>query len=152
MALPEEVDYMNRLGTRNLRNTNRLEFNCGGYALGSFNWYFPYDENDRLYEEKDTYYYRTFYDMVEQIIADCRGRARTIDNLKELKEGEYAVAFRVGKEDFHFMKMASNGHWFEKRGSKPKIYTVKQSEVFSDSWKRYDTYDSQIQLFAVKPI
>ena len=39
-------DPFNKNNKRNVRNTERNTYNCGGYALGTFSWYCPHDEND----------------------------------------------------------------------------------------------------------
>lgn len=34
-------DPLNMRGSRNIRNTDKADYNCGGYALGTFSWYLP---------------------------------------------------------------------------------------------------------------
>ena len=41
-------DPFNKNNNRNLRNTPRRHFNCGGYALGTFSWYCPHSPEDEL--------------------------------------------------------------------------------------------------------
>ena len=72
---------------------------------------------------------------------------RRIQTLDELKENEYAVAFRLSDYDFHYIKRASNGHWFHKRGSSNYIDTMKEEVVFSESWG--NGYDGEIALLAI---
>lgn len=39
------TDLLNHYCRRKQNNTNRHEYNCGGFALGTFSWYCPYDES-----------------------------------------------------------------------------------------------------------
>lgn len=39
-----EFDPFNAMG-RNIYNTEKIQYNCAGYALGTFNWYRPEDDN-----------------------------------------------------------------------------------------------------------
>ena len=36
-----EYDYLNSNNYRNINNTSITLYNCGGYALNTFNWYCP---------------------------------------------------------------------------------------------------------------
>ena len=38
---PRLSDPFNTLGLRNINNTIKRYYNCGGYALGTFSWYWP---------------------------------------------------------------------------------------------------------------
>ena len=38
-------DVMNNNGARTQSNTRSESYNCGGFALGTFSWYYPYDED-----------------------------------------------------------------------------------------------------------
>ena len=46
--LKNSEDYFNEKQTRNEENTEKKDYNCGGYALKTFSWYLPYE-----YDEKD---------------------------------------------------------------------------------------------------
>ena len=84
---------------------------------------------------------------------------RVIDNIKELNKDEYAVAFRFTsdwlQEDFHFIKRARNGQWYEKMGSSSYINRVPTKKVFAPEWTYSNAiseivYDSPLVLFAKK--
>lgn len=152
-------DAFNKEKTRNIHNTYPYEYNCGGYALETFSWYRPcyaeeehvviwgddkngldYDEETEITEMAITVMLKEFNDL------------RIINNLKELCENEYAIAFRIGCgcNDFHFMKRHRNGHWSEKCGGR-NIHPVLKKDVFAKQWYNgYDTYSGKLILFAKK--
>lgn len=148
-------DILNKNKERNIKNSNKWDYNCAGYALGTFSWYCPY--------EKDT---RSFFDFIipprlteeemekrtknyiEQMLNDFDD-LRIIDNLRELRFNEYAIAFRVSPDDdFHYVKRTRGGLWYHKRGNTPFIERMKKSEVFSDCW--CERYTGRLVLFAKK--
>ena len=134
-------DPFNIAKERNTRNTNRGQYNCGGYALGCYSWYCPFAHQVIDFEKN-----------VNQILKDFPN-TRLIDNIQDLMPNEYMVAFRLSQDDFHFMKRSKNGVWREKRGSQPEIRIVPKSVVFGEVWSphRYDTgYRGKIAFFAVK--
>ena len=45
---PIPTDPFNFLRNRNVRNTEKRTYNCGGYALGTFSWYCPHRAEDDL--------------------------------------------------------------------------------------------------------
>lgn len=146
-------DKLNKKGNRDLNNTNRIGFNCGGYALETFNWYLPYDE-----EEQGREMFGIFADMPEEevleitvnaMLKEFRGRLRVIQKVEELKDDEYAIAYRVGERDFHYCKRNSRGVWFHKRGQTPKIERMTTEQVFSRSWGK-GRYTSEVVLLAKK--
>ena len=137
----ENDDPFNIAKERNTRNTDRGEYNCGGYALGCYSWYCPFSHQVRDFEKN-----------VNQILKDFPN-VRLIDNIQDLMPNEYMIAFRLSQDDFHFMKRSKNGVWREKRGSQSEIRIVPKSVVFGEVWSphRYDNgYRGEIALFAVK--
>ena len=105
----ENDDPFNIAKERNTMNTDRGEYNCGGYALGCYSWYCPFAHQVRDFEKN-----------VNQILKDFRN-TRLVDNIQDLMPNEYMIAFRLSSDDFHFMKRAKNGVWREKRGEKVKF-------------------------------
>lgn len=139
---------------RNIKNTYYRSYNCGGYALGTFDWYAPYADDD------DSVSYRNWNndnivdileDMVNFILNEFGDYIRQINDLTELEKDENAVAFRIGDDDFHFMLRHSNGHWSHKRGNQ-HIEKIRKKDVFSPEWINgiSITYFSTIVLFAVR--
>jgi hypothetical protein len=135
-------DEYNSLRKRNVRNTEKRVYNCGGYALESFSWYIPELNGHRVCRADGT----TVDDCVQAMMIDFPN-LRRIQTLDELKENEYAVAFRLSDYDFHYIKRARNGHWFHKRGRSNYIDTMKEEIVFSESW--CNGYDGEIALLAI---
>lgn len=137
---------------RNVKNCYAEEYNCGGYALGTFDWYLPYDDfsvADRVLfgnENPDD----VLRDMANFILDEFNGYIREISDFHELHENENAVAFRISEDDFHFILRQNNGHWYHKRGSHP-IESIKKKDVFDDEWYNGGiSYDTDIILFAVQ--
>lgn len=132
-----------------LKNTRRSSFNCGGYALETFDWYCP----SYLYgylrtkEEKERFSAKAVRYMLDEF-----DDLRVINDVDELKDDEYAIAFRVGYDDFHYVKRADNGVWYHKSGGNPKIRRMKKDIVFGEEWVNpldsSCTYDSKVVLFA----
>lgn len=102
---------------------SRFDFNCGGYALGTLDWYSPYSN---------------YYDSMEEMIYDENGyeingveyqdsmveyMLNTLDNVRIAKDeydcgkDERIVAFRCGEDDFHFVRKESDGTFTHKPGS-----------------------------------
>lgn len=158
----------------NINLYDDYSYNCGGFALGNFEWVFleeflsPKEEayisfkdicdfdDDYDYEE-DEEYIEILENYIEEIAEKCAyeilnefSKTRFIKNLSELKNDEYAFCFRVGPSDFHFMRRFSNGQWAHKRGELP-IEEIEECKVFSDYWEHYEyPYSSKIYLFACK--
>ena len=135
-------DNYNVLRKRNIRNTEKRFYNCGGYALESFSWYLPRHDNTPTGRD----YGSTIEDCVEAMLEDFPN-LRVITSIDDLRENEYAVAFRLSDCDFHYIKRARNGHWFHKMGGSHYISTMKEEVVFSESWGR--GYDGEIALLAI---
>lgn len=148
-------DYYNN-NKRNTRNTHLCDYNCGGYALGTFNWYLPYENYD--YSAQSLYFGKGMApdEMVDFyakfMLKDFFGKLRQINSIKEKTSDEKVIAFRCCKYDFHFCVRGDNGVWYHKPGTHT-IRRIKKKEVFADEWISPDgevIYDSKIILFAMK--
>lgn len=155
MVTTYETDYYNLRG-RNSRNTDLDDYNCGGFALGTFNWYLPYaswsETTDNLYFRRHMNTDAIVRYYANYILLDFGNRIREIKSVEELKVGERAIAFRAGVDDFHFCVRGKNGVWYHKPG-RNTIRRIKRSEVFAEEWVSPDhfvVYDSEIILFALK--
>ena len=145
-------DLFNRNRNRNERNTSQWDYNCGGYALGTFSWYLPNDNDDvedfwgcqdHSYEEMVSIT-RTCVDWMLDDFDDLR----IIHRLSEVRHDEYAIAFRVSSDgDFHYIKQGKFRTWTHKCGM-GCINTITRWEVFHTHWN--DRYDGPIVLFAKK--
>lgn len=150
---------------------SRHDFNCGGYALGTLDWYKPYsdhydsmaemmyNEDEDIYDDNAIKYQGT---MVEYML-------NTLDNIRIAKdeydcgEGERIIAFRCGEHDYHFVRKENNGTFTHKMGScrieemtrkhfyNPRgwgneyngpIVFLAIKDKEEDMWKRRDLYDN----------
>ena len=148
-------DYLNPSHTRNVRNTPITDYNCGGYALGTFSWYRPalklMDWGDECVSLTPTEVEETYKHCIETILTDFP-TMRVIRKVKDLRANEYAIAFRLGGidgvDDFHFIKRARNGQWYHKRGALAPE-RISKDKIFEPVW--YNSgwlYRGKIILFA----
>ena len=82
------------------------------------------------------------------MLEDFKDRLRKINSVKDLEADEYAIAFRVGERDFHYLKRGGNGVWYHKMGN-CNIDKFPKEEVFADEWC-CGMYTSTVVLFAMK--
>lgn len=153
MFCKNTTDPYNKFQNRNVRNTPKSDYNCGGYALGTFSWYCPYPEevaNEMIegwYEEAEAWE-KTMY-MVSNMVADFGGRVRMLYHKDQLERNERLVLFRISSDgDFHYVIKKRNGY-YHKRGAFPKIEKMTEEEVFETNWCR-NRYDGPIVMLAVK--
>lgn len=150
--VPTICDPFNTLGLRNIGNTVKRHYNCGGYALGTFSWYWPgrteeeYDEIMECAGDED-------WDNVlklasEAIISELPGWSVVPFNLvmeRKYSPKEYEiVAMRFCDYDFHFWKLGRNWNWYDKMGSIGRINCHAFEDV-RDTWCH--RYDSPIVCF-----
>ena len=145
-------DPLNMLCSRNIRNTDKADYNCGGYALGTFSWYLP----SRTREEyTDIMGYADIGDMdtaltlaAEAIVSELPGWS--IVPLALVMERKYSpkdyeiVAMRFCYYDFHFWKLGRNWNWYDKMG----ICGWINRHAFNDvRYKWNGRYDSPVVCF-----
>lgn len=136
-------DPFNETGKRSTKNVDKYDYNCGGYALGTFNWWGFYCL--RFSGE------RNLEDCVEELLEVFPDKLRIITSPKECKSNEYVIAFRMSDVDFHFLKLSKNGRWYHKRGAFPKIEIFPKKDLFNKIWKNGSYYyDSEIVFFAMR--
>jgi hypothetical protein len=163
MEMLEEEEYkqdkrllLNLDKLRNRTNVSQRRYNCGGYALNTFNWYRPSDDEDFDYGEfemdEEEMAIQT-QKCVDYMLEQFDGLLRVIKGTWELKENEYMIAFKIdgnGQNDFHYCKRAKNGHWYHKMGQCP-IMRIKKEKVFKDKWVFDEiTYYGKTVFFAMK--
>lgn len=148
-------DPFNKNNNRNVRNTPKSNYNCGGYALETFSWYCPHNEEDDTFfgydygfDTREEAWIKTMY-AVSKMILDFEGNLRMIKSLKELhKNTERVVAFRLSSDgDFHYIKKTKNG-WRHKCGASFYIRRMSEHDVFNTNWN--NRYDGPIVLLAIK--
>lgn len=162
---------------KNSKKTPREYYNCGGYALRTYTWFYPYaclgeDHSDEelkaeeeLYEEVHNFWDNCCDDtdtdaiwnyfakkLVDNMIIAFKGKMRQAKNTKDVKFNERLVAFRFGDGDFHYMIKGRIGHqWHSKMGGSRHIDTYSEDFVMnSEDWN--DCYYSDTFLLAVKTI
>lgn len=149
-------DPFNKNNRRNVRNTPKRNYNCGGYALETFSWYCPHSEEDDeflwgydySFGTQEEAWVKTMY-AVSKMILDFEGNLRMIKSLKQLHKGtERVVAFRLSSDgDFHYIKKTLSG-WRHKCGASSDIRHMSEYEVFHTKWN--GRYDGPIVLLAIK--
>lgn len=143
-------DLFNHQKTRNATNTDQYDYNCAGFALGTFSWYCPsYDEDTWGYFEEWSW---EFMQEVTQLAVNKMLRdfanLRLIHSMREIRPDEYAVAFRVSSDgDFHYVRQIEGDVWQHKPGG-GYIRFMEETEVFSEGWCN-DRYDGPLILFAM---
>lgn len=143
-----EHDPTNSSHVRNIRNSDKGYYNCGGYALNTFTWYLPYNKGESFFDfDLDTpegmqaATYRAVTRMLSEI-----PKLRVIADPSDAGKGEYVLAFRIGRSDFHFVKRGRNHHWYHKMGGRSEIEKMTEEEVFASSW--FHRYNGPLVLFA----
>lgn len=156
-----------RRNSNRYKRKNKKSYNCGGYALGTYDWFIPYqcrslDNNLRKDIEEffcesmsNAYAFCTndYNIMAERCIKEMicyfNGRLREIKKVSDAKENERVIAFRFGAGDFHFMIKGRKGHqWHSKMGVSISIDTFSEEYVMSDpDWG--DVYLSDTYLMAM---
>ena len=145
-------DPLNKRGSRNIRNTDKADYNCGGYALGTFSWYLP----SRTREEyTDIMGHADIGDMdtaltlaAEAIVNELPGWS--VVPLALVMERKYSpkdyeiVAMRFCFYDFHFWKLGRNWNWYDKMGCRRQINRHAFNDV-RNVWN--DRYDSPVVCF-----
>lgn len=139
-TLKNNEDLFNNERKRNVNNTNKNIYNCGGYALETFSWYVPRDSHGRVNNAMHD-------DSIQTMLKDFP-TLRIINTIDDLQPNEYAIAYKTSENDFHFIKRSNNGHWFHKMGDCDIIETMPVNTVFNEKWN--GRYDSELTLFAKK--
>lgn len=149
---PALDDPFNALGLRNVSNTVKRYYNCGGYALSTFSWYWPgrtKEEHDEIMEYAEAEDWDNALELAtEAIINELPGW--TVVPISLVMERRYSpaqyevVAMRFSNYDFHFWKLGRNWNWYDKMGGADEI----DRHAFKDirhAW--YHRYNSPIICF-----
>lgn len=133
---------------RNMRNTKKWTYNCGGYALGIYSWYCPFDKKD------ENYWLKTKGKFREKEISAIAYMLKDFDFLNLIEEKEVKarnfdidkytiIAFRFSCDDFHYWKLGRNYNWYDKMGSSRYI----NRHAFNDVFKEWGNYRGKIYYF-----
>lgn len=141
-------DEFNEFGTRNKKNVERWQYNCGGFALGTYNWICPYDTEEEGEEYIDFDYWADDSDEVdfneraeytaEWMLNNIPGLRRVDSPDAKLEDGEWLIGYKVGRGpswdgDFHFIKQTPSGRFYHKPGGNT-IRRMGKAEALSSSW------------------
>ena len=169
-----QTDPFNRNGKRNRSNTDTDDYNCGGFALGTYSWYVPYhsDEQMQIYERwagiqmwldvaedadnmadridaretAHTYVVSLLNLFVKRILEDFPS-VRRVQTFEEIKPDERIILFRTGADDFHFIVSFDHKHWWHKYGWNC-IEELCEDEVLDTEWAN-GRYFSPIVILAM---
>ena len=169
-----QTDPFNRNGKRNRSNTDTDDYNCGGFALGTYSWYVPYrsDEQRQIYERwaniqmwldaaedadntADSLIARAAVHtcvvsllnlFVKRILEDFPS-VRRVQTFEEIKPDERIILFRIGADDFHFIVSFDHKHWWHKYGWN-YIEELCEDEVLDTEWAN-GRYFSPIAILAM---
>ena len=141
----------------NIVLADQYGYNCMSYAFGVFNdWLglrsFEYSFADVCEDDIDyEYMHDVFYNCCVELEERFAVRRVAGPDIK-LAINERLIAFRIGANDFHFVRRNSDGVWTHKPGGM-HIREMSEDELFSDAWSensRQYPYISEIAFFAVK--
>lgn len=121
------------------------EYNCGGFALGTYKWERPFPTS----WETQKYFPFRFEKGIYILANSLRERfpVRIVTSFHYISSNEYPVLFRVGARDFHFMRYNSlMDNWIHKMGN--SSYIEVYNNPFKETWLH--RYDSQLIRLAVK--
>ena len=141
-------DEFNEFCTRNKKNVERWQYNCGGFALGTYNWICPYDTEEEGEEYIDFDYWADDSDEVdfnkraeytaEWMLNNVPGLRRVDSPDAKLEDGEWLIGYKVGRGpswdgDFHFIKQTPSGRFYHKPGGNT-IRRMGKAEALGSSW------------------
>jgi len=84
-----EFDYCNFKKSRNFNNVELSDYNCGGFALNTLNWFMP---NCNICNILDCVNVETL--IAEKMVNSFDGTLRIVDKLEDVQIDEYAILFR----------------------------------------------------------
>ena len=131
-----------------IENFDPFYYNCGGFALSTYTWVRPFEfveDNIEMYPYRfDRGLWRLVGGLLEQFNIRC------VTSFKYISSNEYPAIFRVGSNDFHFMRYSKllDG-WIDKMGGSSCINLHKEKEIMREYWYG-GRYDSQIIKLAVR--
>ena len=163
-------DVLNLSCRRNIDNTKAVDYNCGGYALNTFNWFRPFLDNQgeaRRQEIKDRInnhenYYKVINSIAEKdaefMIDLFEGQLRRIFKVKDAQPNERIILYRIGysldeeEDDFHFIfKDYNDKYWSHKPGAcKPLNNIFSTRKALKRIWDFTSfNYDSKFIIFGL---
>ena len=109
-------DPLNLYGARTLKNSNKRVYNCGGYALGTFNWYLPAATLEDFNECMECLDEKSLLEQFTSNILEEFLNLERIDFSDIPKVKDIIIGFAVKeRDDFHFIRRGRNFQWYHKR-------------------------------------
>ena len=151
-----------RKNSNRFKRKNKRDYNCGGYALGTYDWFVPYRcsySDEYLEDDVEEFWRESEHNIddynimaescINEMIYYFNGKLREIKKVSDAKADERVIAFRFGAGDFHFMIKGRKGHqWHSKMGVNNNIDTFSEEYVMSDpDWG--NIYLSDTYLLAI---
>ena len=121
-------------------------YNCGGYALGTKDWFIPYDvKNNGL---KSNFNKNDLAELTN-FMQDIFTNVRLVRTPKDALRGERLIAFRLAENDFHFVKVNKRNNTFMHKMGWLRIEEMPKEEFYNTmGWGC--RYNSEIKYFAIK--
>lgn len=141
-----------------IKNTDKWYYNCGGYALSTFRWVYP-AQDEASWEQLQQIYDTEGAEYATLVAVDWLIQEFNLELVSAISVYNRAINYRKYEViafryedtdedgDFHFMKLGRDGRWRDKRGSSSYINVHSYDYVF-ESW--YDRYDGPI-AFMIRP-
>ena len=123
--------------------------NCGGYALGTKNWFIPYDERRTHINYGNGECLRNLDNFVKFML-EIFENVRIINDIEEVEKNERVVAFRCGLSDFHFVKISKQKRVFMHKAGSWNIERMKKEDFFDEKGWANGKYNSEIRYLAIK--
>lgn len=143
----ENFDPKNLTKIRNIKNTDKWEYNCGGYALSTYSWYTPFEEEREICLCNHHMYREIEKEAVAHILSDFPELKLVEEESVYNKVIDYTtneiIAFRFSNYDFHFWKLGKNGKWYDKMGGLSTINIHRYFDVF----KKWGLYGGKLYFF-----
>lgn len=156
----DEETFFNADKSRTVDNTPISAYNCGGYALGLYSWYTPYDPDEVGYFSDIVRAFNAdreemLKEMVQTMLEEVPG-LRRIESEIDLNSGEVLILFRLRLDrgydddsycdgDFHFIR--KDGGRFSHKPGGTAIQEISEEEAFGPIWP--NGYDGPIVLLAL---
>ena len=137
-----------------VKRIERCDYNCGGYALNTFDWYMPIDPIDRNTGNMIQKYglKKAGDKMRDRILFDFSNNIREIFDIKEVKKNERLILFRLGVDfwggDFHFV-VRKGRNFFHKRGGSEWIERMTKEQALNQEWCE-GRYSGPVYMFAMR--
>lgn len=139
------MDEYNVNRTRNKKNVERWQYNCGGYALETFNWFCPYgteEEGEELvdcceWEDEEYDFNERAEKLVDWMLENVPDLRRVDGPDAHTNSDEVLLGFKTGwgcgDGDFHYIKRSPRGLWFHKPGGS-YARRMSKREALSQTW------------------